>query len=113
MLDAWRSSGVALPAHRLAPEGGWESQQGAAMRFSELEGKEVIDIAEGVRLGPCGQADLLVDAETGRIEALLIPYRRRWRGREELEIPWSDVRKVGRDVLIVDLSRQRARASAP
>ncbi|MEW6046308.1 MAG: YlmC/YmxH family sporulation protein [Bacillota bacterium] len=71
--------------------------------MSELVGKEIVDLSQGVRWGPVREADLVVDLREGQIEALVIPVRRGWRGHGEVVIPWSRVLKVGRDVIIVDL----------
>lgn len=74
------------------------------MLLSALAGKEIIDVAQGVRLGLLKEADLLVDPSDGRIEALIIPVRRGWWSRGELVVPWSQVLKVGPDLIVVDLA---------
>lgn len=74
------------------------------MLMSELIGKEIVDLSEGVKWGPLRDADLVVDLRGGHIEALVIPVRRGWMGRGELVIPWERVVKVGRHVIVVDLS---------
>lgn len=80
------------------------------MRYSELAGKEIIDIAEGRRLGVINDTDLIIDSETGKVLAIVLPdYPRRglfrFFGRPAgLTIPWSGVKKIGVDLIIVDLS---------
>ncbi|CAB1129029.1 PRC domain-containing protein [Candidatus Hydrogenisulfobacillus filiaventi] len=71
------------------------------MRMSEFATKEIINLADGSRLGQVGDAELLIDEETGRIETILVWPRRK--GAGELVIPWSAVRQIGPEVLIVDL----------
>src|SRR5699024_2202653 len=44
------------------------------MRYMEMAKKEIVNIADGSRLGILGQTDLLIDEKTGRIKAILIPH---------------------------------------
>ena len=73
-------------------------------RIAQLRYKEVIDVADGSRLGYVG--DLEVDLETGRVRALVIPGRRRLFGllgrEEDRYIPWGDVRRFGEDIILVE-----------
>lgn len=77
------------------------------MLFSELAGKDVINIFDGVRLGTIGDSDLVIDSESGEIESIVLPQRASfmglWADRPELVIPWSAVKKVGSELIIVDL----------
>jgi YlmC/YmxH family sporulation protein len=74
------------------------------MRFSQLANKEIINLLTGARLGVVGDSDLVVDPQTGQIEKLILPQRSRL-GRPTgiTEIAWSAVRRVGPEVLIVEL----------
>lgn len=75
------------------------------MRFSELAGKEVVDLHQGVKLGVLGEADIVFEARTGKVRAIVLAERGSWwhRGRE-IVIPWRGVRKIGVDLIVVDLS---------
>lgn len=79
------------------------------MRLSELAGKEIINIFDGVRLGPVGDSDLIIDPESGEVVSVVLPHRSGflnfWLERREVVIPWSTVKKVGSEVIIVDLDR--------
>jgi YlmC/YmxH family sporulation protein len=75
------------------------------MRLSELRGCEVINLANGERLGPFGDADFLIDARTGQIEHLLLPHRRGWLSRGEAAVPWSAVRRIGPEVILLETER--------
>ena len=70
----------------------------------ELRCKEVISLSDGSRFGYIG--DLELELETGRIQALIIPGRRRFFGlfgREpDRVIPWGAVRRFGEDIILVD-----------
>lgn len=74
------------------------------MKYSDLAGKEIIDIDEGVRLGVVNETDLIVDLATGTVQSIVIPYRGNLFHRKELVIPWHGIRKIGIDLIIVDLS---------
>ncbi|MBE3597677.1 MAG: YlmC/YmxH family sporulation protein [Limnochordaceae bacterium] len=75
------------------------------LRASELRSKDVINIADGRKLG--NLYDLDVDVETGRIRSLILPAGGRggwFRARErDVEIPWQDIVRIGVDVILVDL----------
>jgi YlmC/YmxH family sporulation protein len=73
------------------------------MRASELEGKEVIDVNTGGRLGVIQKSELLVNTTTGQVEALILTQRG-WNGRgiELKTIPWGDIRKISDELVIVN-----------
>lgn len=74
------------------------------MRFSDLAGKEIIDVREGLRLGELGDAELVFEVRTGKVRAIVVtPHGPWWRRSRELVIPWQGVRKIGVDVIVVDL----------
>ena len=75
------------------------------MRFSQLAGKEIINLRDGLRMGRLGDCDLQIDEATGRIETVAVPVRTgRWRTpTADSGIPWHSIRRVGPEVLIVDL----------
>lgn len=75
------------------------------MRASELQAKDVINVVDGRKLGSIG--DLDVDMESGLIRAMIIPPAGRFFGLlasgEEVVIPWTNIVKIGTDVVLVDL----------
>lgn len=76
------------------------------MRASELEGKEIIDINTGDRLGVIQKSELMVNLETGTVEALVLVHYG-WGGREKeiRTIPWRDIRKISDDLIIIKEER--------
>lgn len=72
------------------------------MRYTDLVGKEIIDIGEGTRLGVVSSSDLYLNVETGRVVAIIIPQRSGWFSHREMVIPWHGVRKIGADFIVVD-----------
>lgn len=79
------------------------------MRMGELAGKEIVNIYNGARLGVVGESDLVLDIETGEIRSIILPKRNNliniWIDKQQLIIPWEAVRKVGAEVIIVDLDQ--------
>ncbi|MTI82258.1 MAG: YlmC/YmxH family sporulation protein [Firmicutes bacterium] len=79
------------------------------MRLSDLVGKEIINIVNGARLGVIGESDLTVDMETGDIQHIILPRRTNllnfWVDKQQIQIPWEMVRKVGDEVIIVELDQ--------
>ncbi|HHY60020.1 MAG TPA: YlmC/YmxH family sporulation protein [Clostridia bacterium] len=77
------------------------------MRLSEFAGKEIINIFDGARLGTVNESDLIIDADTGYVESIVLPARfpfLGWRGRQHLlVIPWQAVRKIGEQVIVVEM----------
>lgn len=74
------------------------------MRMSELSSKDIINLTNGGKLGSLGESDLIIDPETGSIQAIIIPQRGRLNRGQKIEIPWAAIRRVGPEVMIVDLA---------
>lgn len=81
------------------------------MYLSKLEGKEIINIYDGSRLGVLGNAELFFDPETGDIQSLVIPVSGRLfklsQQKEEITISWQSVSKIGSDMMLVDVRPHR------
>lgn len=77
------------------------------IRLSDLEGKEVINLVDGARLGVIGEADMMVDIHTGEIQSIILPRKNTvfslWMDRQHMIIPWNAVKKIGNEVVIVEL----------
>lgn len=73
--------------------------------FSELRRKEVINVCDGARLGCI--CDLELDACTGTVLACIVPGPARcfglFRANEELVIPFCKIKKIGDDVILVEI----------
>ncbi|KKM12870.1 YlmC/YmxH family sporulation protein [Clostridiales bacterium PH28_bin88] len=82
------------------------------MKLSELIGKEIVNIYDGARLGTVGDSDLVIDAGSGEVDAIILPGRGMMSlrsDRNQMVIPWQSVRKIGSEVIIVELDQARAR----
>jgi YlmC/YmxH family sporulation protein len=76
------------------------------MRFSEFCEKEMIDVENGQRMGVLGQADMLIHPETGEIELIVLSgssFLGLGRKKEQVTIAWNAIRKVGPDMIIVEM----------
>ncbi len=74
------------------------------MRIYDFRQKEVINLADGARLGYVFDAE--IDTETGRIIALIIPGQGKVLGlfgkENEFVIPWETIKKIGDDIVLID-----------
>ena len=76
------------------------------MRLSQLIGKDIINLQNGGRLGMACDCDLIVREDSGIIESITLPGRGGFfgfRDRDYLTVPWSAVKKIGSEVIIMDL----------
>ncbi len=75
------------------------------VRASDLRLRDVVNIPDGSRIGLI--SDFELDLETGKVLSFIVPGPGRFLGflgREtEYVIPWERVRKVGADVILVDI----------
>ncbi|WP_134700426.1 YlmC/YmxH family sporulation protein [Ammoniphilus sp. YIM 78166] len=81
------------------------------MRYSDFSGKEVIDLENGERMGPLGQSDLVIHPETGQIDSIILPGTSLFgwgKKKNDVMIPWDAIRKVGPEMIIVEL-RERGK----
>ena len=83
------------------------------MLLSDLAGKEIINLHDGAKLGLVGDADLDISSN-GSVEAIILTSRggvssfwssRGDRDRETLVIPWQTIKKIGSEVIIIDLQK--------
>jgi YlmC/YmxH family sporulation protein len=75
--------------------------------MSELAAKEIVNLMTGERLGLFGDADLLIDEDAGAIVEMAVPGRRGLiGGRSSTTIPWSAVRRIGPEVVLVELEEE-------
>jgi YlmC/YmxH family sporulation protein len=87
-------------------------KRGVHMRFSDFSGKEMIDLDNGEKMGVLGHSDLEIDPETGQIHSIILPATSLFglgKKRGEIVIPWQAIRKVGPEMIIVEV-REKGRA---
>ena len=74
-----------------------------SMKFTDLQCKEVICIANGQRLGFI--SDVLVNVPEGNVCAIIVPCPAKLPGlgrRDDFVIPWNCIQKIGPDIVLVD-----------
>lgn len=75
------------------------------VKISDLRTREVINVADGRRLGPIKDID--IDLEQGRINAIILPGAGKllsFFGRtDEIVVPWEKIKRIGVDVILIDL----------
>lgn len=76
------------------------------MRLHELTGKEVINLADGARIGMIDECELVFDGNNGQVTALLLPgHVDFWHFFQENHIPsipWRAIKRIGQDFILVD-----------
>ncbi|OPZ90992.1 MAG: PRC-barrel domain protein [Firmicutes bacterium ADurb.Bin419] len=80
-------------------------------RTSDFRQKEVINISDGRRLGFV--CDVEINLETGRLDAIVIPGEGRFFGLfgkdGDYVIPWSKIKKIGEDIILVEFDERNAK----
>ena len=70
------------------------------MRLSELQLKEIINIMDGKRIGII--VDVIVDNNGQILKLILEEKRGRKFSKEEYEISWNQIVKIGDDIILID-----------
>lgn len=70
------------------------------MRLSDLQMKEIVNIVDGKRIGVI--IDAVVDDKGGITNLVLEEKRGRKFSREEYNILWKQIVKIGDDIILVD-----------
>lgn len=80
-------------------------------KFTELRCKEVVCICDGRRLGFI--CDVKIELPEGRICAIIVPCPCKllgfWGRREDYVIPWCCIKRIGPDVVLVDIRPENCR----
>jgi len=78
------------------------------MRLSHLSGKEVINLSDGSRLGVIDDCELTFDSKSGRINTMLVPNKNGlmsfFSEHRMITIPWQAIKRIGDEVIIIDLN---------
>ncbi len=82
-----------------------------SIKFSQLQCKEVICVSNGQRLGFV--SDIQIELPEGRICAILVPgpckFLGLWGRHHDFCIPWSCIKKIGPDIVLVDTKPEDCR----
>ena len=84
-------------------------------KFTDLFCKEVICVSDGRRLGFV--CDARVELPDGDLVAIIVPGPCRilglWGRREDFVIPWKCIRRIGPDIILVDIKPDECRIPRP
>ena len=81
--------------------------KGGMMMFkiSDLRSKDIINTQDGKKLGAI--KDIELDLSEGRIQAIILPgpgkFLRLFGRSDDIIVPWEQIKKIGRDVVLVEL----------
>ena len=82
-----------------------------SIKFTQLQCKEVICIANGQRLGFV--SDVRVEIPEGNVCAIVVPGPCRFGGlgarHDDYVIPWNCIKKIGPDIVLVDTKPDECR----
>ena len=85
------------------------------VRFTKLQCKEGICVNDGRRLGFI--SDVEVEVPEGNICAIIVPGPCRFLGlfgrKDDFCIPWNCIRRVGPDIVLVDVKPDECRIPRP
>ena len=86
-----------------------------SIKFTQLQCKEVICVSDGRRLGFI--TDVQIDTPEGNICAIIVPGPCRILGvcgrHDDFCIPWSCIRKIGPDIVLVEVKPDEGRIPRP
>ena len=78
------------------------------LKISELANRQIINLADGRRLGPI--KDLEIDPVAGTVRAVVLkggrPYLRLLGLARDVRVPWERIRKIGVDAVLVEVEPQ-------
>ena len=80
-------------------------------KIADLRCKEVINIHSGFRLGFV--CDVIINVVTGHLVAILVPGPCKFFGifgrEDDYLIPWECIRKIGDDIILIDVEEDYKR----
>lgn len=78
------------------------------MRISSFQMKDVINVADGKKLGFINDID--IDVSTGKIDCIFISQQNKmlpfFNKLEDIVVEWDDILKIGEDVILVRFPHQ-------
>jgi len=84
-------------------------------KFTDLQCKEVICIANGQRLGFI--TDVLMEIPEGKVCAVVVPGPGKLLGlaghKDDFIIPWHCIQRIGPDIVLVDTKPEDCRVQRP
>ena len=74
------------------------------MHLSELQNKDIVDVKDGKKIGNI--VDVVID-NSGSLTSLIVQKSKFiFYAKDEFNIKWNQIKKIGEDVILVDISYQ-------
>lgn len=74
------------------------------MRLSDLQDKDIVNVTDGSKIGNI--IDIIID-NNGNMKSLIVQKSKfltnLFSSKEELEIKWDQIKKIGEDVILVSI----------
>ena len=70
------------------------------MKLSELQDKDVVNIKDGKKIGNI--ADVVIDLNGNLLSLIVLKSKFVFYTKDEINIKWTQIKKVGEDVILVD-----------
>lgn len=84
------------------------------LSFCDLRAKEVVNVSDGKRLG--NVIDMIFETNCARVTGIVVPGSRNFfnlfKGNSDIFIPYQRIIKIGKDVVLVEISSTVGVASA-
>lgn len=81
------------------------------IRASDLASRDVVNTVDGRRLGNI--VDVELDLDNGKIVAVVVPGQPKMLGvfgrSDDYVVPWENIKKIGEDVILVEISERYLR----
>lgn len=75
------------------------------MRLSDLQGKDIVDLIDGKKIGSIIDVNINSD---GKMEGIIVEKTKflvsMFTNKDEVEIKWNQIEKIGEDVILVKLN---------
>jgi YlmC/YmxH family sporulation protein len=78
------------------------------MRLSDMRDKDIVNINTGQRMAQFKSCDLIINEDTGKVEAIVLGQIRQGffsfaNEDMNLQVPWENIVKIGVDTIMVDI----------
>lgn len=75
------------------------------MRLSDLQHKDVVNMVDGKKIGNI--IDVSIENSSGKMESLIVEKSKflvsMFSSKDEIEIKWQQIEKIGEDVILVKM----------
>ncbi len=70
------------------------------MKLSEMQDKDVVNIKDGKKIGNI--ADVIIDQNGNLLSLVILKSKFVFYTKDEINIKWNQIKKIGEDVILVD-----------